>query len=206
MRAAGAAASRLLRFHFSAENILLAGVNSIDGRKLATEVKASMNPAADPEYLGRLLDEQGGVLALYARQWTDAADDCVQEALLELVRLSHLPDNVPAWLFRVVRNRAIGRARAQQRRKRHEAKAALQTPLVAKQGREPEWTAAEVAAALDEIDGDLREVVVARVWGNLGFEAIAELIGASVSTAHRRYEAGLQALRNRLGIHWTAKP
>ena len=28
-----------------------------------------------PELLGRLLDEQGGALALYAAQWTDAADD-----------------------------------------------------------------------------------------------------------------------------------
>src|SRR6188474_3382553 len=37
-----------------------------------------------PELLGRLLDEQGGALALYAAQWTDAADDCVQEALIEL--------------------------------------------------------------------------------------------------------------------------
>lgn len=164
-----------------------------------------MNPAADPEFLGRLLDEQGGVLALYASQWTDAADDCVQEALLELVRQPTLPDNVPAWLFRVVRNRAIGRARSQQRRRRHESLAMRDVPLETKPGREPEWSAAEVSAALDGIEDGLREVVVARVWGNLGFEAIAELIGASASTAHRRYEAGLQALRTRLGITWTAK-
>lgn len=163
-----------------------------------------MNPAADPEYLARLLDEQGPALALFARQWTDAADDCVQEALLELVRQRALPDNVPAWLFRVVRNRAISRARAQQRRRKHETFAAQELPLETKPGREPEWSAAEVAAALDEIDGNLREVVVARVWGNLNFEAIAELAGTSVSTAHRRYEAGLQALRTRLGITWTA--
>ena len=45
-----------------------------------------MNPAADPEFLGRLLTEQGGALALYAAQWTDAGEDCVQEALIELVR------------------------------------------------------------------------------------------------------------------------
>jgi len=38
----------------------------------------------DAELLGRLLDEHGPALALYASQWTDAADDCVQEALIEL--------------------------------------------------------------------------------------------------------------------------
>ncbi len=164
-----------------------------------------MNPAADPEYLGRLLEEQGGVLALYASQWTEAADDCVQEALLELVRQPALPRNVPAWLFRVVRNRAISRARAQQRRKRHESLAAEERPLVVRPGHDPEWTTAELVAALETIEGDLREVIVARVWGNLGFEAIAELIGSSVSTAHRRYVAGLQQLRDRLGITWPAQ-
>jgi len=164
-----------------------------------------MNPAADPEYLGRLLDEQGGILALYASQWTDAADDCVQEALLELVRQRELPGNVTAWLFRVVRNRALARARAHVRRKRHESAAMRGVAFETQPGREPEWTAAEITRALDEIEGDLREVVVARVWGNLNFEDIAELIGASVSTAHRRYEAGLQALRTRLGISWTTK-
>lgn len=164
-----------------------------------------MNPAADPEYLGRLLDEHGGVLSLYASQWTDAADDCVQESLLELVRQRDLPENVPAWLFRVVRNRAIARARAQQRRKRHETAAMRGVTLEVKPGREPEWSAADVTAALTGIEDDLREVVVARVWGNLGFEEIAELIGASLSTAHRRYESGLQALRTQLGVPWTAK-
>ena len=44
-----------------------------------------MNPAADPEFLGRLLSEQGGALALYAAQWTDAAEDCVQEALVDML-------------------------------------------------------------------------------------------------------------------------
>jgi RNA polymerase sigma-70 factor (ECF subfamily) len=41
-------------------------------------------------------------------------------------------------------------------------------------------------------------VVVARTWGGLGFEQIAELVGCSTSTAHRRYVAGLAALRERL--------
>jgi RNA polymerase sigma-70 factor (ECF subfamily) len=161
-----------------------------------------MNPAADPEFLGRLLSEQGGALALYAAQWTDAAEDCVQEALVELVRQPELPDNVPAWLFRVVRNRAISRARATQRRKRHESRAAEHHPSLVMRAAESEFTADELEAALSKLAGDLREVVVARIWGGLGFEKIAELIGASVSTAHRRYEAGLVALRERLEPAW----
>ena len=45
-----------------------------------------------------------------------------------------------------------------------------------------------------------REVVVARIWGGLSFEEIAGLTGALTSTVHRRYQAGLAALRERLGL------
>ena len=40
-----------------------------------------------------------------------------------------------------------------------------------------------------------REVVVLRIWGGRSFEEIAELIGKSTSTAHRRFETGLKTLR-----------
>jgi RNA polymerase sigma factor (sigma-70 family) len=158
-----------------------------------------MNPAADPEYLGGLLSEHGAALALYAAQWTDAGEDCLQEALLELVRQPELPRNVPGWLFRVVRNRAISRARSAQRRHKHETRAGEQRPLLVHPSREPEWSAAEVTAALEQLDGDLREVVVLRIWGGLNFEAIAETVCIGTTTAHRRYEGGLAALRKILG-------
>src|SRR5262245_46213622 len=76
-----------------------------------------------PELLGRLLDEQGGALVLFAAQWTDAPDDCVQEALIELARQRLAPDSPVAWLFRVVKNRALSRARSARRRQRHETQA-----------------------------------------------------------------------------------
>jgi len=43
-------------------------------------------------------------------------------------------------------------------------------------------------------------VIVARIWGGLNFEQISEVVGASISTAHRRYEAGLKSLRERLKL------
>jgi len=158
-----------------------------------------------PELLSRLLDEQGGALALYAAQWTAAADDCVQEALIELARQPALPRNVMAWLYRVVRNRAISDFRAARRRMRREELAGRLRPRAGGLADGPGIEAAELAAALDALDEPLREVVVARIWGGLGFEDLAELAGCSTSTAHRRYEAGLVALRERLGIECQAK-
>jgi RNA polymerase sigma factor (sigma-70 family) len=153
-----------------------------------------------PELLGRLLDEQGGALVLFAAQWTDAPDDCLQEALIELARQRPVPDSPVAWLFRVVRNRAISRARSARRRERHES---LVGRLKLREGAAPAEPIAEpeeIAAALETLPDELREVVVARTWGGLGFEQIAVLAGCSTSTAHRRYLAGLAALRERLDV------
>jgi len=156
-----------------------------------------------PELLGRLLDEQGGALALYAAQWSAAPDDCVQESLIELAALPRVPPNVVAWLYRVVRNRAISQFRSARRRERREQLAQRLRPRggADREGEAPaELSADELAAALEALPEDLREAVVARTWGGLNFEQIAALAGCSTSSAHRRYEAGLNALRERLEL------
>jgi RNA polymerase sigma-70 factor (ECF subfamily) len=43
-------------------------------------------------------------------------------------------------------------------------------------------------------------VIVARLWGGLSFEQIAEAAGSSASTAFRRFSAGIDALRKELGV------
>ena len=55
-------------------------------------------------------------------------------------------------------------------------------------------------AALERLAPDQREVIVARHWGGLSFEQIAGVVGCSASTAFRRYTAGVENLRNQLGI------
>jgi len=57
---------------------------------------------------------------------------------------------------------------------------------------------AETLAAVEELDDELREVLVARVWGQLSLEEVARLCGVSTATAFRRYEAALKALRAKL--------
>src|SRR2546423_10524135 len=82
-----------------------------------------MKAPIDAEMLGRLLDEHGPALALYAAQWTDSADDCVQEALVELARQRPSPEHVVAWLYRVVKHRALNAARGDRRRRERESRA-----------------------------------------------------------------------------------
>jgi RNA polymerase sigma-70 factor (ECF subfamily) len=157
-----------------------------------------MNSSLGPDELGRLLDEQAGPLALFASQWTDSPDDCVQEAFIELARQRPILNSPLAWLYRVVRNRAISQSRGAERRRRHEQSRAQLIANWASDVAEPLVSADEVLAALDSLAAEHREVVVARIWGGLTLEQTAEALGASTSTVHRRYVAALQLLRERL--------
>jgi DNA-directed RNA polymerase specialized sigma24 family protein len=63
--------------------------------------------------------------------------------------------------------------------------------------------AQEATRMLAELALELREVIVARLWGGLTFAEVAELVGCSLPTAQRRYQAGLTELRERLEGRWT---
>lgn len=155
-----------------------------------------------PERLGQLLDRHAGPLELYAAQWASQPEDPVQEAFIELTKQTVEPNNVVAWLYAVTRRRAISAARAGQRRERHERRSAGRLVEVEHKSPGTGLDAETAAAALDELPDDHREIVVARIWGGLGFEAIAELVGTSKSTVHRRYEDAIRTLRRRLGLTW----
>jgi len=160
-----------------------------------------------PEILGRLFDEHAAALVLFARQWCDAPEDIVQDAFVALARQETEPDRAVAWLYRVVRNGAIAASRQSRRRRRRELRSA---------GRESEpapggsWFAAtddridaeHASVLLAELDPETRELIVARLWGGLTFEEVARLQGCSLTTAHRRYQAGLARLHERLEARW----
>ena len=151
-----------------------------------------------PDLLGRLLDEQGAALALYARQWCSTPEDVVQEALIQLVRQPRLPEKLLPWLYRVVRNGAISASRTARRRRDYEAAAAGRAEAWFEPAEGDRLDAALAARCLESLPPNEREVIVARLWGGLSFQEIGELIGTSSSSAHRWYEAGLTALRERL--------
>lgn len=151
-----------------------------------------------PHELARLIDDHAAALVLYARQWARAPEDVVQEAFVRLAALATAPDCPAAWLYRAVRNGAISQARAEARRHRHEHAAAGRAWFVP--GEPPGLDGQAAAVALAALPNDLREPVVAHLWGGRTFAEIGELMGTSASTAHRRYLEGLAALREKLGV------
>lgn len=157
-----------------------------------------MRLPVDAHQLAELFDRHAAALALYAAQWTSSPDDCVQEALIELARQPTAPDNPAAWLYRVVRNRALNALRAARRRATHEQAAMQGREFGASQGGSGSGAAAgvELADALATLEATAREIVVLRVWGQLSWQEIADVVGGSKSAAQRHYVTALEQLRN----------
>lgn len=152
-----------------------------------------------PAVLARLIDAHAAPLVLYARQWCDEPEDVVQEAFVKLDRQDRPLDDPVGWLYRVVRNGALDAARNARRRQRRES--AVARPVRWFVEPEVDGLDAETAvAALQRLPVEQREVIVARHWGGLSFEQIAAAAGCSASTAFRRYTAGVEVLRQSLGV------
>ena len=153
-----------------------------------------------PDQLADLVDRYAAALVLYARQWCASPEDVVQSAFLKLVSCRTPPDNLLPWLYRVVRNAAIDASRAARRRTRYETAAADSAPKWFAPSYDPTGLDAKSAAdALAHLPAETREIIVAHLWGGLTFEQIAQAVGSSAATCYRRYAAGLDTLRQKLG-------
>lgn len=148
----------------------------------------------DIQQLSDLVATHGAALRLYARQWCAFPDDALQEALIDLLRQDPVPDHPVAWLYVVVRRRAMNLARAEQRRARHIREVAEACPLWFEDDVDGPLSAADVQHMLAKLDAMDREIVVARIWGELSFEQIAEVVDRSTTVVHRRYQRALTKL------------
>lgn len=145
-----------------------------------------------------MYEEHGAALVLYARQWCAHPDDALQDALIDLAQQAVDPRDPVAWLFNTVRRKAINQVRSENRRSKYQQLAAEQ--------REP-WFIGDPASSMgssemESLLADLptleREIVVARIWGELSFEQIAELVDRSVSFVYRRYQQTLRDLEKKI--------
>ena len=148
--------------------------------------------------LQELINLHGPALTLYARQWCHAAEDAVQEAFVDLVRQDPQPDNPVAWLYLAARRRATNQARSERRRARHQRLAGEQRMawfLPANDGLDQ---TADLQSLLAELPDLEREIVIARIWGELAFAQIAELVQQPLSSVHRRYQQALTELGRKM--------
>lgn len=142
--------------------------------------------------------EFGPGLLLFARQWVRSpadAEDIVQEAFVKFWRRNHKIDN-RALLYATVRSIALDLIRRDSRRARREAEAFSD----AEQSNEPQFELGDesqraLAAAVDRLPHEQREVLVMKIWNELTFAEIATALGISNNTAASRYRYALSALK-----------
>ncbi len=144
-----------------------------------------------------MLEQHGPALRLFAASWSDWPDDCVQRALIKLASCDPLPDQPLAWVYRVTRNEAINCRKKQTRRKKRERVVAEERGLFELATESP-IDQQELQQALAALNPETRAIVIAKIWGGLTFEQIAEQSGCSSSAAHRKYQTGLAKLKNKL--------
>ena len=143
-------------------------------------------------------------LVLFAQQWVRSsadAEDVVQEAFVRFWRRDLSIKN-RALLYAAVRSAALDRIRGEQRRARREAAVALDGD----RHYEPQFTSVDedqqqLAAAVERLPDVQREVVILKIWNDLTFAEIAEVLEISPNTAASRYRYALEALKKILQPH-----
>jgi RNA polymerase sigma-70 factor (ECF subfamily) len=149
----------------------------------------------------RVMDRAAG-LALYARQWladdAASAEDVVQEALTSLLAQHPPPRDPIAWMYRAVRNAAIDQSRSASRRRRREQRVAESRREWFEPRDDALIDAKIAAAALADLPPASREIVVLRIWSDLGFAQIADVMQMSLSSVHDKYVAALRQMRGAL--------
>jgi RNA polymerase sigma-70 factor (ECF subfamily) len=155
----------------------------------------------DLEQLAQRVMERAAGLTLYARQWLDdatSAEDVVQEALTSLLAQHPPPHDPVAWMFRAVRNGAIDQARSSVRRRRREQAVAESRREWFESPADTLIDARDAQAALADLPPASREIVVLRIWSDLSFAQVADVVGMSLSTVYDRYNAALRQMRTRM--------
>ena len=147
----------------------------------------------------RWLREQAPRLILFARQWVPChadAEDVFQTAFVRFWRQRDRVRNPIPFLYTCVRTAAMNWRRERGRRAKRE-RAINPHPLFTTD--QDRLTRDETDEAIEEalfgLPGEEREVVVMRIWGELTFPQIGEVLSVSSSTADTRYRSGLKRLR-----------
>jgi len=155
--------------------------------------------AISQKQLAKWYEAHGTELMLYARQWSpdQQAEDIVQDAFIRLLKQRKCPDNVRAWLFRVVRNSSISIMRRLQRREA--GKKFLRREDLWFESRHDDLIDARLAQDLMQtLPAHLREIVLLRIWGQMPLREIAQIVNKSIPWIHNNYKIALEMIRKKL--------
>lgn len=155
-----------------------------------------------PKKLSELWNRHSAALLLVARGHCGSvlpafAEDCVQEAFVRLAALKKDPESAAGWLMICVRNSAIDAVRSQLRRTKREAAVAKCKPRWFQPNSDVvDSDHTQLQRTLSQLDQETRDIVIGHLWNDMTFRQLAEVVGLSSATVHRRYEDGIEQMRN----------
>jgi len=157
-----------------------------------------MDPIASHENWRNCFCELAPGLLLFARQWVPSAadaEDIVQEAFVKFWRRNHNIEH-RALLYAAVRSIALDFIRRDTRRARRETTVFSEAePAIEPHFELEDDTQSALAAAVESLPRDQREVLVLKIWNELTFSEIAGALGISQNTAASRYRYALTNLK-----------
>lgn len=159
-----------------------------------------------PFDLGELYDAHAPALFAFLLNLTrreDEVRDLLQDLFVKLARQPELLVNVRAvrpFLLRMARNAAVDLVRRRQSGQRTCDRLAAEAVELFAPSADPDAASFRQAlsAALGELPPEQREVVHLKLWEDLTFDQIAQVLEIPLNTAASRYRYGLDKLRERL--------
>jgi len=170
------------------------------------------NKGKQQEWL-QWIREKGPRFLLFARQQTRSeadAQDVFQDAIVKLWKRQSAGKEDPSFrplppdaqVFVAVRQCAIDMARRDDRRSWRETQAiewASDASVAWFAGASDTTERHErLHASLQTLETKYREVLTLKIWGQLTYAQIAEILSIPANTAASRYRYGLQALRRKM--------
>lgn len=135
--------------------------------------------ALDSNRVVKLAEKYGASLVLFARQWTREPDDALQEALIVLLNVAQPPIDAVAWLFTAVKRKAMNHIRSETRRRKYTQSFAANRDVWFDDDQSKSLLAQKVQSLLETLPELDRQILVARIWGELSFQQIAEVVDRS---------------------------
>lgn len=155
-------------------------------------------PAAFAEFYDTCADRVGHYLLVRLGSWADA-EDALQETFVRLARMREKlaeVDNLEAYVITIARNEAArltaGKTRRERKQQSLTAEKLFRYDPSDADARE---NAETVAAAMERLQPDLREVVELKTFAGLTFQQIGQATGVPQGTVATRYRSALAIMR-----------